>query len=1640
MKRIIKWILIPTLLLGACTAWGNLNLVNQKKKRDPHTNKITLELRALNRLYTNYRRTLTEYDTSNDASTDTLLWSPQKTTEESRKLLLQLLQQRDSLRLLPSEELSRQGRVERWSFDIVSWKNQYSNLLKILDQFVSKDKELKPLLTSELEKALQKEFYPEALQIVRCLNLDEAKLKEYRPKFAHTPEGYLLDMWLLRYRLRHELWMLEVQLSEDHATELDKKWATMVLPFEKEGERLLTQLKGSAYESEAEQIYQEYLGDRLVRIRPEVVNTATGEVRIKVFGILSKPNKLQRSGGTTIGELPKGIVRKTFTDHLPKVGKYAYSLGGKKSFSNFPYELLKVYTYNLENHCKQIEVLDRATGAPVPNVRIDLKNSNSKIFATMVTDSEGRALLQSKSDHYWAVVKDPRLIDEWEISISELPRAQVVRELKITQFYTDRPIYRRGQEVKVGTVTAKYNKGDDRHVLPSKPLTIKLQAYRNFDLVTLETKKVTTNQHGVAELTFTLPEDQDLSNFRLTSKWGNKGIEVQDYKRSYLQVGIDSIPTGYLFGHPMKLFGHTIDLNGLPTPATVELLYGDGKRIKVTSGADGHFVVTTPPLIEEEYSYVKGEGLKIIASDALGNTARTSHYLEPDNTDMPLDAESLTNEDTSINKEQFTLSTTRQPYNHRLLGDISDRVISVYLVNEQDTIPLGNLPVNGEQQFSLPNLPSGGYRLQLRTVDGYGEEQRDETYQKYYFYSPSDTQLHDKYPIWAEFLPDGALLFGSNNDQLIILSLEKEGKTLYKEYIKVVAGTLYKRTLPQVGAERVMLQSLRNMETRVKRLDLPKKEVAKEKAKLEGFAFDESIRPGSEVEKRIKVIGKSGQPLANTPVFITIYDKAVDNAALSVGAFPWLTIESVQLLTYNLEGALYGARAPLRLTEVSEAAPMEMRKQEAYDEVVVTGAPEEPVLRTNFAETAYFSALLETDQQGEVLLKFKAPDTQTKYVAYLYAFNDSLTEEVLDNTTLEVYSPLSIELSTPRYLVWGDRLDGSALIRNTNDQSYSPTYVITSGAQLLAVGTIEVPAHETVSVPFSITAPQAEELKLQAKVTLGDLSDGLERVIPLISNLSTYTVALPISLYKESQVTLTPPKQELASSDLMLQLYFDPIQLLLSKLAISHRESLKSDLSLFGELHFYSVYSRLHSYLKSNPELAVRLQKDAKELGLIKEKPAHWSDRIADPQTLASFYQFITNEKALTKRLEKIEKSIQSHAVLGGGFRYSLQTLHASPWLTHYILEQLGGLEVTNSELQKSLQTSLPYLAKVLKREDSYYRDFVAFALVAHQYSYPLPDFGEPMKKQVEALRKGYQSASNSTMLRFAEYSQIYDQSEAYAEVRQFIKDRSGYTFNDDEKLALMLFLNQDKPEVSQEVVKFALQVKQNAIWYDQAIVRVAQLILDKVTPTTISDRAALTINGERYQLSPTERVTGTLAVRYPAKEDSLTLTWSGIQSDYIFGGLSYLVTQLSAKVTPTGEKLTIEKQVYVRKVDSEGKESFSIATNVQKGDKLIVRYLIEAKQDLSLLTIQDPRPATAEFGYDFEGYRFADRLWFNYSRRDTHDRFYIDYLPRGRHQIELEAVATQSGHFTYGPAQIQSYYAPEYTGNSSGGSLDVTK
>lgn len=1620
-KRIVVILLAGLVLLP-------LAAKDSEMKKDQIT--ITEELRALSRLYQNYFRNIREYDATNDTSADTLLWSKEKTDREAVAILRQLLSQRDVLRMVESEDLLRQDRVEQWRFDLDDEVSLYINTIQAARAFAYVSEPVKKLLQEEVDEALQRKYYREALMIL-YVAYPADKYKEYRSRFGNSSEGNLLDMLILREEYGNTLLPIEQKILPDKATDADQEWMRLMPPLEKRGEEIVAKLVGSDYEEEGKEIYKSCFGAKSISMETKDLNTATGELKIKLFGIFHRDTPLMRNA-TSIASIPTGIVRMDLTDKLPKPGLYYYGCADDHRFY-VRYDKIRIDGYQIEGNKTQLQVLDRATSLPVEGViaKVDREEKRS--------DKAGLITFDMKKEGYMAVIEDSRLSDRFGFYVPQLPT--VIKDEKPSttrvHLYTDRPIYRRGQEVKVGVVVSK-SETESGRTLPNYQLQLELQAWRGSEEITIEEVSVTTNAQGVAETTFRLPEDANLSNFSIESELGSEDIEVQDYKLSYLSVGIDSIPKGYVLNQPLVVMGKTTDLNGNPTPAKVLLEYADRKRVEVQSGSDGLYSITTPKV--ESHGY----GINITVSDALGNTATTQQYISVSETDMPIEASSLLKE-SKQNKEHFTISTKDQPYTKRLLGDLSHRHVYGQLVNEQDTVSLGELPIEREREFSLPRLASGAYSIRIYTTDGYGKLQ-ESTSKPVYFYSPKDKKLVGDHLLWAVRLESGEILYGSSYDILISYYLEQDAILKEHRVLQAKAGQL-QRIIPPKGTTGVItLFALRHMEEASERIVLDDKE-AKEvkKTTFEGLTFEGKFLPGADFKKSVKVVDKSGKPLVNAPVIVTVFDKAVADAAGS-NEF-WSMISYPQLL---FGGMLRGLAQP-QATMYAKSSSLygsSALDSNTLSEVVVTGygvsndaagAMNAP-LRTNFVETAYFSALLVTDRNGEINLSFKMPDTQTKYITKLYAFSTDLKEQVMDEATFEVYTPLSIELSTPRFLVWGDVLEGEAVLRNTSDKPLTAQYNITSGGTQLAEGKVEVPAKGTVAVPFTTHATEGEELKLQGRVVAGEVSDGIERVIPLRSNLSTYIVAQPISSYKQGDVRLTLPKMELSSSPLVLQLYLDPIQLLLSKLAQNHRDININDLGLFGTVHYYAVYSRLQSYLQQHPDFAQELRSAASKLEQLEQKPSTWMDRMADPKSLAAFYKFITDETKLHERLSAMEHTILTYAIETGGFYYSSFFREASPWLTHYILSSLGGLKVDNSELEQQLQRSLTFLEKELVREKSYYRDFVGYALIAHEYGHKLPDFGKPMKDQVSELQKGYQKTYNSAMLRYAEYSRIYESKSQYSEVRRFVQDRSGYTTNDDDKLMLMMFLQKDEAQVREDVVKFALQVKQNTMWYDRGILDVAEVILDKVKPTRISPDAAIMIAGQSYHLTPEEQITGAVTMEYPAKADQMTISWNGIESDYVFGGLSYLVTEPSAKATPTGDKLKVEKQVYVRQVDSQGNQTFVLADNVKKGDKLIVRYFIETQQDLSLVTLVDPRPATSEFGYKFEGYGLGDRFWWHYSRRDAEDRLYIDWLPRGRHQIEIEAVASQSGSFTYGPAQIQSYYAPEYAGNSSGGTIEISR
>ena len=1684
-------LLLPSLLIGAgvisATGIASHRSIDKQAMADeqqiPEEEMLSL-LDNLSRLAANAGRTIEEYDTS-DESPDTLLWSKKRTEEELVRMISRELERRELWRATTDlSGLRYQWQVRRWRLGVPSEGNGYSLLAELMEQLADKGFDaLRELHLHELDQALRVGYSDQALSMLEW----EAKRSEeniyptYIERFAGRPEQPVVRMLDLRERSSRLLDPLE----SEHKTE---EWIREESKLYAEYLRIEPSLAGNPYEKRLREMGKQLFGHRPSIGDLTYIDLHTGEATVEIEGPTRQALDLYLiTGGRKVEQqIRKGRAKKlaSYTApsgkarwisdkvslRLPRVGYYRLALYNEREGvvrqGNALLDQIDVRQYD-----RTIYAMDRQDGSPVSGVEMKVFRGDERRrpIATLYTGEGGEVVVRQtppRGGYLFVSAKDPRMLEERFFTIygeQKWPAgtANPKKQAEI-HFYTDRPIYKRGQTVKVGIVTVT-RKGEVVKTEPNTLQQVKLVAYRDGVQEVLETQTITTDDRGVAEASFTLPEDEHLSGFSLSSAYGDESLQVEEYKLMHLSLTIDSIPTGYVTGRPMRIYGRTEDLNGHPVAARLTLQYDvDGKRMTGRSGSDGHFMLETEPLTKSATGgYYWNHPITLSAADAIGDVTDESLAMEKDTTNLPLSANLLVDGKEILNRLDLTLSTESQPYQRLRLGDLSRYKLTATWIDtkgKQVGEPI-NLPMKGKRELSLENLPSGSYRLKVETTDYWGKVVTDES-DPLYLYSPTDDRLVGEVPLFATMTKEGEILYGSSHGGTLSLLMVREKNKSDHRFLPVEPGKLY-RLRPTEGTLSVVLSAYNRGEETTARIDLTEyseKSGEKEKTHTDGLEMKEGegrFVPGEQFSRRFTVVSRSGKPLSEVPVLVAVFDKALTEA--SGDEHHWSKIGGSPILYNALGGNLYGAV----LMESAVASPRAMMKTSnvVNDELAVVaegaGSDGQPRLRQNFAETAYFSALLRSDSEGRVQLDFKLPDTQTEYVLKVYSFAPDFEEELLEDHDFRVFAPLSVELSLPRYLRWGDRLEGLARVQNAEQSPETIRATVSEGQSQLSEAELSVAGGQTGTMPFVVEAKRADgdSLTLRASATGANYTDALERVIPLRSDLAEYTVAVPFSSYKQSQVSLTLPKADLGGSQAVAEIYFSPIHLLLTTLADTYAtEAPAEELSLLEASTKYAVYSRLRALIASTPELKRSLSMSRTQLRAAirdqESEPRSSFNRQADPRTLAEFYDLLLSEERMSDLLGGLEKRILAFTFPTGGFRYDALLPEPSPWLTHVILENLAFTPTRSAKLDDTIDQSLKYLQGQLSKERSYYKAAMEYRLLTHKLGRKDPSLSGEVKKllekQVKGARESYRTASTSYLLNFGEYSRAFDTKAAYSEVRDFICDRSSYTQSDAELLALTVFLHNDQEDeaLSPEVTRFMLSLKQGTLWSNPLTLDAVEPLLRTVTPTRFEPDATLYFGKVTYRPTALDKATGHIVLGLPKPETKTVIRWEGVTTDFAFGGIRYRVTEPAAKATPTGAKLTIGKEVYARRI-VDGTSSLVRLTDEREalaGEQLVVRYLVETKQDLSLVTIRDDRAAGAEPGYDFAGYGMSDRTWYGYSRRETADYIFIDYLPRGKHVIELEATANVAGHFSYGPAEVQSFYAPEYAGNSAGGSLTIRR
>jgi uncharacterized protein YfaS (alpha-2-macroglobulin family) len=221
-----------------------------------------------------------------------------------------------------------------------------------------------------------------------------------------------------------------------------------------------------------------------------------------------------------------------------------------------------------------------------------------------------------------------------------------------------------------------------------------------------------------------------------------------------------------------------------------------------------------------------------------------------------------------------------------------------------------------------------------------------------------------------------------------------------------------------------------------------------------------------------------------------------------------------------------------------ESATMDYANDEIMEEVVSVALGEERKLedqieedfsdikvRTNLNETVFFMPELMTDENGDVIIKFKMNEALTRWKFLGLAHTKDLKFGITQKEIV-TQKELMITPNAPRFMREGDMIEYSAKVSNLTDKE-----LVGSAKLELFDAVTNKPINifverKSATLPFIVGAGQSAPLTWKLKIPFnevmaithrvvaqaGDYSDGEESSLPVLTNrmLVTETMPLPI--------------------------------------------------------------------------------------------------------------------------------------------------------------------------------------------------------------------------------------------------------------------------------------------------------------------------------------------------------------------------------------------------------------------------------------------------------------------------------------------------------------------------------------------------
>ncbi len=701
-------------------------------------------------------------------------------------------------------------------------------------------------------------------------------------------------------------------------------------------------------------------------------------------------------------------------------------------------------------------------------------------------------------------------------------------------------------------------------------------------------------------------------------------------------------------------------------------------------------------------------------------------------------------------------------------------------------------------------------------------------------------------------------------------------------------------------------------------------------------------------------------------------------------------------------------------------------------------------VRENMNETAFFYPALESDNNGNVAIRFTLPESVTTWKFMGLAHDKEMRNGLLVDEAV-AQKTVMVQPNMPRFLREGDKSTIVVKLFNSSDKKVSGN----ARMQILAPETNKVvwqktqnysiDAEGSATISFDVQGLK-EGVYINKVVAAGNgYSDGEQHYLPVLSNRELVVNTLPITLHQKGEQNFDlsklflnkEGKQAKGAEEAKVTIEYtnNPSWLMVKALPAISNPDEEDAISLMSAIYANTITNHVqkHLSLENLTQESIRLQNQVEKL-----------KKLQNPDGSFSWWKGMKGSRYMTTSVA--EMMVRLNAIAGvqkSTARMLTSAIDYLSWQTAQEVREMKKQEEKKQKVNPSEQ-ALHYLyilsvdgrkmKQNLEQDKAYLLD--KMSKMTGDFSI----YGKARAAVVLARNSqqnaAYREKAGEYLQSVNEYAVYREEMGRYYDTRKALYSWRNYKIPTQVSvIEAMQMLKPNDKQTIEELQRWLLMSKRTQVWDTPVNTVDAVYAFMKGNESNWNrkaENAVLKLDGKLLPMPQDSTTLGYVKTERPGKASKLSIDK---KSDYTSWGAVYAEFK-----QPISEIGSMESGIKVRRVivpaESESKG------NAQVGEKVKVTLIITADRDYDFVQITDKRAACLEPVNQLSGYQWSIGCYV--SPRDHATNFYFDRLSKGKHIVEMEYYVDRKGDYQSGTCIAECTYSPEFGGRTETYELKV--